>query len=146
SQISPVLRTTVSAERSIQLKDVLDRIDLPPFGEIPDRDAMAKSGAKRWRLPNTEIDIVEIERGPRAGEFLVSAETVERLPEFYARVRDLPYKPGPAERLVTAYRSMNSDQTATIYDGYVNSPVGLGIIVPPRWIFAMPEWTKLRVA
>ena len=57
---------------------------------------MARRRSKRWRLPNTEIDIVLIENGPRAGEYLVSAETIDRLPEFYERVKDLPYKPGPA--------------------------------------------------
>ena len=54
---------------------------------------------KRWRLPNTEIDIVRIESGSRAGEYLVAADTIERLPEFYARVRELPYKPGAGEQL-----------------------------------------------
>lgn len=51
---------------------------------------MARLGLKRWRLPDTEIDIALIENGPRAGQYLVSAETVKRLPEFYARVRSLP--------------------------------------------------------
>jgi hypothetical protein len=55
--------------------------------DIPDREAMARQPSKRWRLPNTEIDIVLIENGQRAGEYLVSAETIDRLPEFYDRVK-----------------------------------------------------------
>lgn len=136
----------VAAERAIQLKEILDRIELPPLEEIPDRDAIAKTSAKRWRLPNTEIDIVLVEDGPRSEEFLVSAETVDRLPEFYARVRDLPYKPGPAQRLADAYRTISSDRTATIYDAYSSSPIGLSVIVPPRWMLGLPSWAKARIA
>ena len=44
---------------------------------------MTRRSAKRWRLPNTEIDFVLIEDGPQAGEWLISSETVNRLPEFY---------------------------------------------------------------
>ena len=146
SRVSPVLRNTVATERSIELKEILDRIELPPFDQIPDRDAMAKASAKRWRLPSTEIDIVLIEDGPRAGEFLVSADTIDRLPEFYARVRDLPYKPGPAQRLADGYRAISSDRTATIYDTFSSSPIGLSVIVPPRWMLGLPTWAKAQIA
>ena len=58
---------------------------------------MARLALRRWRLPGTEIDFVQVQDGPRAGEYLVSAETVDRLPEFYAKVANLPYKPGAAK-------------------------------------------------
>lgn len=66
---------------------------------------MTQSSAKRWRLPDTEIDIALIEDGARVGEYLISAATVERLPEFYGRVRDLSYKPDPAQRLLDIYQA-----------------------------------------
>ena len=84
SDIPPVLRDTVAPERAIELKEVLDRIELPSFEAIPDQDAMARASSKRWRLPGTEIDIALIENGPRSGEYLVTAETVDRLPQFYS--------------------------------------------------------------
>ena len=59
--------------------------------------------------PNTEIDFVLIEDGPRAGDYLISAETVDRLPEFYEQVKHLPYKPGPAKELNDTYRAMSSE-------------------------------------
>jgi MscS family membrane protein len=46
SEISPVLRDTVARERILQLKEVLDRIELPSFDDIPDREATARSSAK----------------------------------------------------------------------------------------------------
>jgi MscS family membrane protein len=146
SQVLPVLRDTVAIERGIQLKEILDRIKLPSFDDIPDREGMARSSAKRWRLPDTEIDIVLIEDGPRAGEYLVSADTVDRLPEFYQRVRELPYKPGPAKELADAYRTLSSNRASTIYEAYSSSPVALETIVPLRWMLNLPLWAKARIA
>ena len=54
------------------LKEVFDRIDLPPFSEIPDAAAIeaeeeiekiAELG--RYRIPNTDIIIDRVEEGPR---------------------------------------------------------------------------------
>jgi MscS family membrane protein len=146
SEISPVLRETVAAERLLQLKEILDRIEVPSFADIPDRQAMVQSGAKRWRLPGTEIDLVLIENGPRAGEYLVSAETVDRLPEFYEQVKDLAYKPDAAKQLSDVYRTLSSGKAGTIYEAYLSSPIGLSYIVPPRWMLSLPDWAKLRAA
>jgi MscS family membrane protein len=146
SGISPILRDTIAVERVIQLKEILDRIELPAFDDIPDREAMARSSAKKWRLPDTAIDIVLIENGPRADEYLVSAETVDRLPEFYERVRKLPYKPGPAKQLADVYRTISSNRASTIYQAYSSSPVGLLAIVPPRWLLNLPNWAKAGIA
>jgi MscS family membrane protein len=146
SQIPPVLNDTVPAQRALQFKEILDRIDLPPLQDIPDREAMVRASSKRWRLPGTEIDFVLIETGPRAGEFLVSAETVDRLPEFYQRIKSLPYKPGPARELDDAYLTLTSGKAQTIYEAYLSSPVGLSYIVPTRWMLNLPDWARVRVA
>ena len=146
SGIPPVLRSTVIAERLLQLTEILNRIEIPSIGDIPDRDAMARLSPKRWRLPDTEIDFVLIENGPRAGEYLVSAETIDRLPEFYNQVKDLPYKPGPAQQLAEVYRSISHGGSDTIYEAFLNSPIGLSYIVPPRWMLNLPDWAKTRVA
>jgi len=144
SEISPVLRDTLSIERALQLDEVLVRIKLPPVEDIPDSDAVARSGIKRWRLPDTEIDIVLNESGPRAGEWMFSAATVEQLPEFYQRVRDLPYKPGPARDLAGVYRGISGDPTSTIYEAFTSSPAGLRF-VPLRWMLGLPNWTRIHV-
>ena len=146
SDIPPVLRQTVAPARTLQLKEVLDRIDLPSFEVIPDRDAMSRASSKRWRLPGTEIDIALVETGPRAGEYLISAETVNRLPEFYDRVEELPYKPGPAAELSDLYRRVSAGGAPTIYKAYLSSPLGLERIVPFRWMLKLPAWAKARTA
>jgi MscS family membrane protein len=146
SEVPPVLRDTVGPERGLQLKEVFDRIEIPSFGSVPDQDMMAHASSKRWRLPGTEIDIALIEAGPRAGEWLVSADTVARLPEFYERVKRFPYKPGPGAELNDAYRRVSDSSAATIYDAFVSSPLGLARIVPLRWMLAFPTWAKARIA
>jgi MscS family membrane protein len=146
SGISPVLLNTTLVERALQLKEILDRIDLPDAADIPDREAMARLGSKRWRLPGTEIDIALIQDGPRAGEYLVSAETMDGLPEYYAEVATLPYKPGPAKQLFEAIRTLSSGRTNTIYDAFLGSPLGLGDIVPPRWLLSLPRWAMVSFA
>ncbi|HXA26027.1 MAG TPA: mechanosensitive ion channel family protein [Acetobacteraceae bacterium] len=146
SNVSPVLMETIPIERLLQLKEILDRIELPARTDIPDAEAMARLGLKRWRLPGTEIDFVLVKDGPRAGEYLVSAETLDRLPEFYRKVANLPYKPGPAQQLNAVFRTLSSGNTDTIYDAFLSSPVGMAGLVPPRWLLSLPGWAKVPLA
>jgi MscS family membrane protein len=88
------------------LKEVLDRIPLPPAESIPDAAAAKADGLKRWRLPGTEIALTRIGEGPREGDYVFSAETVSRAEQFYELVRLLPYRadagsPGLHEAYVT---------------------------------------------
>jgi len=71
---------------------------------------------------------------------------VDRLPEFYERVRKLPYTPGPAAELSEAYRRMSPSGGATIYEAYLSSPAGLECIMPLRWVLNFPVWAKARIA
>jgi len=146
SGVSPVLMDTIPVERLLQLKEILDRIELPAAANIPDRETMARLGSKRWRLPGTEIDFVMIQDGPRAGEYLVSAETMDHLPDFYQQVKNLPYKPGPAKQLNEVFRKLSGGNTATLYDAFLSSPVGLVGFVPLRWMLDLPAWAKVQVA
>jgi MscS family membrane protein len=124
-----------SARRvTIQLKEILDRIEIPPFETVPDAQAMAGAEFKRWTLPRTEIRITRIDVGPRAGEYLFSADTVSRLPEFYDKIRRLPYNPGASEGL---------------YGLVVYSPAGIAMIfddvIPARWLLDLPSWALTPV-
>ena len=134
SEIPPSMVHESARRLAIQLKEVLDRIDLPPIESIPDAQAMAKLEFKRWTLPNSEIRIQQVKKGPRAGEYLFTPETLNRLPEFYARVKDLPYKPGAS---------------VGWYDFATYSPAGVAFtlhrIVPPRWLLDSPRH-RVRVA
>jgi MscS family membrane protein len=123
SEIPPSLVHESALRLAIELKEVLDRIDLPPIESIPDAQAMANLEFNRWTIPGTEIRIQRVKKGPRAGEYLFTPETLNRLPEFYVKVKDLSYKPGAS---------------AGWYDFATYSPTGVAFalhrIVPPRWL------------
>lgn len=113
--------------RIFQLKEILDRLELPPKESIPDSATMSNREFKRWTLPGTEITIERVEKGPQAGEYLFSPETVERLPEFYRLIRHLPYR---------------SNTTVGWYERYKFGGAGLRAIIPLKWFGSMPAWAK----
>lgn len=88
------LAQELAVERALLLKEILDRIEVPPSAEIPGEAEALASDLPSWTIPHTEITLLRLTDGDRRGEFLFSAATVSRLPEFYARVRHLPYQPG----------------------------------------------------
>ncbi len=49
SGIPPILRGTVAPERALQLKEILDRIEIPRFEDIPDRKMMLEAAGNRDR-------------------------------------------------------------------------------------------------
>ncbi len=127
SQVSPVIRRYVSPEAVLQLKEVLDRIPLPPAETIPDAQTVEAQGLTRWRIPHTSIDIVQVAEGPRAGEFLFDPRTVAQAATMYQTVKHLPYVTPGTERF---------------YEDYVSSP---GSLVSPKWLAwvkSLPAWTR----
>ncbi len=126
SKIPHRLKRDVGVEGTLMLKEILDRIEVPPYAEVPGAEAVAaEEELSRWTIPKTEIHIVRVEEGPRAGEFLFSPETVARLSEFYQKVKTLPYKPGATEGM---------------YQFYTTTP---GPVVPFKiqlWFLNLPSW------
>ena len=92
--IASLDRRGIIAIRAILLREILDRVDLPPYEEIPGRADVEESKLTRWTIPNPKIDIVRIEEGPRAGEFLFSRETVAQLRQLHELASVLPYRSG----------------------------------------------------
>ena len=127
SEMPAALVDQLAETRILQLKEVLDRIDLPDFDSVPDTAAMKSREFKHWTLPGTEITIAQVEQGPRAGEYLFDPETVSRIPGFYQKVAHLPYK---------------STATAGWYDRYRYGGGGLYKLIPYRWMTALPAWSK----
>jgi MscS family membrane protein len=144
--VSPFLKQRIAEDRTILLKEVFDRIPLPDFNTVPNAEQMREMGSKRWVVPKTEVEIILVEEGPRAGEYLFSADSVERLLVFYEKIKDLPYKPGPANLLFVSHTIISADQAQTIYEAYLNSPAGLTNVIPPRWMYRLPRWVTTRLA
>ena len=127
SKVAPSVLEDVGIESVLLLKEVLDRIGIPPFEEIPDSAAMKEKEFKKWVIPHTEITIALVEKGPRQGEFLFTAETVKRLKSYYQRVKHMPYKPG---------------SSVGVYNEYI---MGSGWMIPGHLIHALPQFFKTKV-
>lgn len=99
-------RGNAGKEAAVMLKEVLDRIELPPAEQIPDLKAMTGTDGsllERWTIPNTEITFQRIKEGAFANTYQFSGDTVARSLEFYQRVKHLPYQPGATENFATTY-------------------------------------------
>jgi MscS family membrane protein len=128
SEVSPTLTRKVRLESVLLLKEIADRIDLPELESVPDAEAMAAAGQDRWRIPHTEIIIAKAKEGERAGEYLFSPATIDRLPDFYAKVRALPYKPG-------AWQGPHEFYTT----------IGVQRYIPWKLTDRLPAWAKAQV-
>ncbi|MGK7917999.1 MAG: mechanosensitive ion channel family protein [Prochloraceae cyanobacterium] len=129
SEIPPRLKRDIGVEGVILLKEILDRIEMPPDAEIPDAEAVAADDElTRWRLPQTTIDLVEVDSGVREGEFLFSSQTVAQLEEFYQRVKTLPYKPGATEGF---------------FKFWFYTPGRLNFLLPYNFFPLLPSWMKV---
>lgn len=127
SNVPPANRVKTGMETAMLLSEIFDRVKPPPAEAIPDKAGMKaltdKGERAQWIAPNTEIRIAKIESGPRAGEYLFSAETVQHAYEYYKKVRDIP----PPD---------NFD----FYAFYALSP---GDVLPPKWyayVQKLPAW------
>lgn len=123
SEVAPTLHFDIGGYSALLIKEILDRLDLPPAEDIPG----SGTDLERWTVPQTEIAIVRIKEGELAGQYLFSRRTVKRLHEFFDDVRHLPRQDGASKGLL---------------DIYLENPGGL---VPSHWGTKMPAWSLNRV-
>ena len=86
SKFPPSLQKDMGFGRAIILKEILDRIDLPPLENIPDYEAVEQDLETKkvpqlnyWRFPGTQIVLVKTQEGVFQGEYPFSSETIEKL-------------------------------------------------------------------
>jgi len=130
SEVPPGNRAKVAMETAMLLDEIVDRVGQPPLDSIPDAAAMkariAANERPQWTVPNTEIRIARVESGPRAGEYLFTADTVSRAYEYYRKISHVPAPDG-----------------FDFYSFYALSP---GDWLPPKWyslVQQLPPWFHL---
>ena len=134
SQIPVAIRRSWGYEGALFLKEIFDRIQLPPLSDIPSEvhvpstGKSEKSKLESWTFPDTRIVITLIEEGERKGEYLFSAQNIPLLDEFYEKVKHLPYK---KENYITP-------DFLTFYD---STP---GELLPPKWSQYLPTWSSSK--
>lgn len=151
SKIAKSAQQDVGIESVLLLKEIIDRIGLPPLDSIPDTNAVeferqrrgdSFSGPIRWKYPGTSIEIVEVTEGDRQGQFFFSSESINNVPAFYKTIKDLPYQPD-FTNLVPEYRSPAISRG--FYDYYISTPGYLipGISYLGRFVEHLPAGFKV---
>jgi MscS family membrane protein len=125
SKVKPVNVRLVAYETSILIYDVFNRIDIPPYEDIPDASQMNEDGLTSWTIPGTEITVALVEEGNHKGEYLFTTSTVELAAEFYKLTRSFPNKRGIVERDIFEIYEMSS-----------------GTMVPEQLIDVLPNWMR----
>ncbi|MBF9194727.1 mechanosensitive ion channel family protein [Microvirga terrestris] len=129
-EIPPVELEHRRLESVILLKEILDRIPLPDLSVIPGDNEVATKTPASWNVPGTDLRIVRIPEGPRAGEYLFSSGTVLRLESIYQAIRNQP--------------NLSGAET-DFYNFFSQSP---GHLLPPKWfsvIEALPASLKVEI-
>jgi MscS family membrane protein len=88
----PALRDVIGFYTSLYLKETLDRIEIPPYNEIPDAQTVRTEKISRWTVPYTEITIALVKDAFSNEQFLFTTETVRNAETYYEKVKNLPYK------------------------------------------------------
>ena len=87
-----IIRPEKGKQSAVYLKEVLDRIYVPDWKQIPSEEN--SSVLMKWTVPDTEITVQRVGAGDREGEFLFSSDTVQRSEEFFRKTRHMPYLAG----------------------------------------------------
>uniref|UniRef100_UPI003BAB52BE mechanosensitive ion channel family protein n=1 Tax=Stappia sp. TaxID=1870903 RepID=UPI003BAB52BE len=134
SEIPQTARRNVGTEIVLQFREILDRIYMPELSSIPGEAAgtfMDASEAadlpQRWTLAGTDLVIAQVGKEKGEVRYLISKETVARIPADYDAVKLFPSR---------------SDNGEDLYSYYIYTP---GNLVAPRWfdlIRAGPAWLR----
>lgn len=119
----PALRDPLGVHAALYLKETLDRIEIPPYDQIPDAQEVQTKKISSWTLPYTEIKIAVESKGSLEGDFLFTNNTVRSSETFFNKVKDLPPRNGLG--------------SGTLYDQLSSSG---DLIVPNRMVRHLPGW------
>jgi len=156
SQLPKALRQDISIETVLLMKEIFDRMLLPPIESIPDTQMVAAAHkqengsspqitrAFRWKVPTAQIEIVEILEGERQGEFLFSANSVKQASDIYKKIKDLPYRQKYFGGIELEYKSPGI--SPDFYENYVSAS---GYLIPyahfmGRLVDSLPAWFKTK--
>jgi len=133
SEIPAYARQEVAGEAAVCLKEVLDRVEIPPESEIPNIAAIVDAGGPekmpRWQIPRTRIMIARVEEGPHRHEYLFTPGTVSRINEYYDDIKSLPY------------RSAGPAVSEGFHKWYFSAPGHPAVALIVR---GLPEWTRTQ--
>ncbi|MVW72597.1 mechanosensitive ion channel family protein [Bordetella sp. 15P40C-2] len=83
-------RVKVGNAAMTYLADILVRLPPVDVKDIPGGSPSDKALPARWTIPGTDIQIAKMEGGPQSDEYLITAQSIADLADYYHRVEDLP--------------------------------------------------------
>jgi MscS family membrane protein len=125
----PALRYVLGFYATLYLKETLDRIDIPPYDEIPDAQAVRTEKISSWTIPYTEITIGSVKDDSSLERFLFSSETVRNAEAYYNTVKDLPYMPGTGGGALLGQLRVSGS-----------------LIIPKAFLAELPGWTRTEIS
>ena len=90
SGVPAASRREVAGDTGAYVLDTFGRIGLPNLDDVPDLATVEAEGLTSYAIPETPFRLVRMGDGPRAGEFLFSAGTVQTAPWFYRGIEKMP--------------------------------------------------------
>jgi MscS family membrane protein len=134
-EIPPATRLKTGAAMVGYLADILGRLPAIPPASIPGGAGWPGTGLPaRWTIPGTEMRIVRLADGPRTGDYVFSAETVARLPQFHAQVAGMPtLQPGPLGEWTTTQQRFVGPWLARLPLEMLPAPFWVPLLGTPAW-------------
>jgi MscS family membrane protein len=124
----PALRYVMGFYATLYLKETLDRIEIPPFDEIPDAKTLRTEKASSWTIPFTEITIAFVKDESSVERYLFTSDTVKNAEKYYNAVKNLPYKPQSGHgALLDQLKASGS------------------LILSKKFVDELPSWTKTEI-
>ena len=124
----PDLKEAIGFETILYLVEVLHRIEMPLYTDIPDLKAVQDQKITSWTIPYTPITVGIVKSQSSSGKFLFTPDTVKQAPELYHRVKDLPYLWGTEG--MGAYTELTSRG---------------GLFITRKFINLLPGWTMMHL-
>lgn len=138
SEIPDTARERAGIELVLQLQEILDRIPAIETESVPGETAgsfrtpyKGDNLPELWTIPGTSISLARQQDGERRGHYLFSDDSVARIPEDYAVVRELP---------------LRIDHGEDLFEYYIYTP---GNLIAPRWYARLadgPDWLRREIA
>ena len=133
SELPDYARNDIASEAAACLKEILDRVELPSWEDVPDVAAIDDAGGPeklaKWQIPGTRLSIARVEEGPQKHEYLFTPGTIERAFDQYEEIKQLDY------------RTTGPEVSPGLYRWYSSVP---GHPMIAAIVDRLPEWTRER--
>ncbi|MEM1048566.1 MAG: mechanosensitive ion channel domain-containing protein [Pseudomonadota bacterium] len=135
SEVPLANRRKIGDQTTMALLDILWRVEPPSVTDAPNVEQLSELGESgTWRFPLTPLQIGLMSDGPREGEYLFTAETVNSAPRFFGGISDRPFtRPLPFSSWTEMSRRITGPLLPAWLDTSVPSALQVFWLETPVW-------------